>query len=95
MLRNPSTASDVEVQFDRQLLAAWLNLANGAVAWDELVDTDGDGLISAQELASLMRNLGDQTTDEQAADVVRAMDSDGDHRISLDEFARYMSQNQG
>ncbi|GAA1456480.1 EF-hand domain-containing protein [Nocardiopsis exhalans] len=59
-----------------------------------LVDIDGDGLISAQELASLMRNLGDQTTDEQAAEVVRAMDSDGDERISLEEFARYMSRNQ-
>ncbi|WP_017590661.1 EF-hand domain-containing protein [Nocardiopsis ganjiahuensis] len=59
-----------------------------------LVDTDGDGLISAQELASLMRNLGDRTTDEQAAEVVRAMDGDGDQRISLEEFARYMSRNQ-
>lgn len=58
-----------------------------------LVDIDGDGLICAQELASLMRNLGDQTTDEQAAEVVRAMDSDGDERISLEEFARYMSSN--
>ncbi|MFE1170628.1 EF-hand domain-containing protein [Nocardiopsis sp. NPDC058789] len=60
-----------------------------------LVDTDNDGLISAQELAALMRNLGDQTTDEQAAEVVRAMDGDGDQRISLEEFARYMSRNQG
>jgi Ca2+-binding EF-hand superfamily protein len=59
-----------------------------------LVDTDGDGLISAQELASLMHNLGDQTTQEQATEVVRAMDSDGDERISLEEFARYMSRNQ-
>lgn len=60
-----------------------------------LVDVDGDGLISAQELATLMRNLGDETTEEQAAEVVRAMDSDGDQRISLEEFARYMSQNRG
>lgn len=60
-----------------------------------LVDVDGDGLISAQELASLMRNLGDPTTEEQAAEVVRNMDSDGDQRISLEEFARYMSQNKG
>jgi subtilisin family serine protease len=28
--------------FDRQLLAAWLNFANGAVAWDALIDTNGD-----------------------------------------------------
>lgn len=60
-----------------------------------LVDVDGDGLISAQELATLMRNLGDETTEEQAAEVVRAMDFDGDQRISLEEFARYMSQNKG
>ncbi|WP_067602152.1 EF-hand domain-containing protein [Nocardiopsis listeri] len=60
-----------------------------------LVDVDGDGLISAQELASLMHNLGDETTEEQAAEVVRTMDSDGDQRISLEEFARYMSQNKG
>ncbi|MEE2039094.1 EF-hand domain-containing protein [Nocardiopsis sp. CT-R113] len=58
-----------------------------------LVDTDGDGLISAQELASLMRNLGDECTDEQAAEVVRSMDGDGDSRISLEEFAGYMAQN--
>ncbi|MDE3722998.1 EF-hand domain-containing protein [Nocardiopsis sp. N85] len=56
-----------------------------------LVDIDGDGLISADELTALMRNLGDECTDEQAADVVRSMDTDGDSRISLEEFARFMS----
>lgn len=30
---------------DRQLLAAWLNFANGAIGLDELVDTDGDGVV--------------------------------------------------
>jgi hypothetical protein len=29
----------------RQLLAAWLNFANSAVGYDELVDTDGDGVV--------------------------------------------------
>ncbi|MDT0327988.1 EF-hand domain-containing protein [Nocardiopsis lambiniae] len=56
-----------------------------------LVDIDGDGRISAEELTALMRNLGDECTDEQAADVVRSMDTDGDSRISLEEFARFMS----
>ena len=28
--------------FDQQLLAAWLNFANGAVEWNRLVDTNGD-----------------------------------------------------
>jgi subtilisin family serine protease len=48
VLRNPSGSSSVEVQLDRQLLAAWLNFANGAVAWDELVDTDGDGVADTE-----------------------------------------------
>ena len=30
-------------KLDRHLLAAWLNFANGAFGYDELVDTDGDG----------------------------------------------------
>lgn len=34
---------DPRVQLDRQLLAALLNFANGAVGYAELVDTDGDG----------------------------------------------------
>ena len=29
-------------ELDRQLLAAWLNFANGGYGWDQLVDTDGD-----------------------------------------------------
>jgi hypothetical protein len=31
-------------QLDRDILTAWLNFANGAVGWDELVDTDGNGV---------------------------------------------------
>ena len=34
----------MEEIFDRQLLAAWLNFANGAIGLDELVDTDGDDI---------------------------------------------------
>ncbi|WP_304452390.1 EF-hand domain-containing protein [Nocardiopsis sp. YSL2] len=60
-----------------------------------LVDSDGDGRISAGELAELMRRLGDECTEERAAEAVRAMDGDHDDLISLAEFAAYMSQNQG
>ena len=34
----------MQALLDVQLLAAWLNFANGAIGWDELVDTTGDGL---------------------------------------------------
>ena len=40
-----ASAKKADDQFDRQLLAAWLNLANGAVDLDTLVDTDGDGVV--------------------------------------------------
>jgi hypothetical protein len=35
---------DMRDILDRQLLAAWLNFANGGVSYDEMVDTDGDGV---------------------------------------------------
>ncbi|WP_028649176.1 EF-hand domain-containing protein [Nocardiopsis sp. CNT312] len=58
----------------------------------DLVDTDGDGLISVDELHALMGNLGDDCTRERAAAVVRSMDTDGDGRISLEEFTAYMDR---
>jgi hypothetical protein len=39
-----ANASEMIDQLDRQLLAALLNFANGAVEWDELIDTDGNGI---------------------------------------------------
>lgn len=56
----------------------------------ELVDSDGDGLISADELKQVMLALGDDITDEQAREYVRKVDSDGDGRISLEEFASFL-----
>jgi hypothetical protein len=52
---------EMTVQFDRQLLALWLNFANGAVDYGELVDTDFDyvpdtpllGVLCAAEAARL------------------------------------------
>jgi len=41
VLKTNGTSSMDEI-FERQLLAALLNFANGAVAWDQLIDTDGD-----------------------------------------------------
>lgn len=42
LMHPANSLGDIRVQFDRQLLAAWLNLANGAIEYDELVDTDFD-----------------------------------------------------
>lgn len=42
MMHPANSNGDIRIQFDRQLMAAWLNLANGAIDYDELVDTDFD-----------------------------------------------------
>jgi Ca2+-binding EF-hand superfamily protein len=58
----------------------------------EIVDANKDGHISAAELKQLMKALGEDITDETAADVVKQMDSDGDGEISLQEFSDYMAR---
>jgi calmodulin len=58
----------------------------------EIVDTNKDGHISAPELKQLMTALGENITDETAAQVVKQMDSNGDGEISLEEFSTYMSR---
>ncbi|HZB51518.1 MAG TPA: EF-hand domain-containing protein [Mycobacteriales bacterium] len=55
-----------------------------------LIDTNGDGLISAAELVRLMQALGDEVTDEAAGQAVALMDDDGDGLISLPEFAGFL-----
>lgn len=44
VLHTGGSRGDMTELFERQLLAAWLNFANGAFGWTELVDTTGDGV---------------------------------------------------
>jgi calmodulin len=57
----------------------------------ELLDTDGDGRLSAAELKNLMSALGDEITDEAAVQAVGVVDDDGDGLISIEEFASWLS----
>ncbi|WP_017622491.1 EF-hand domain-containing protein [Nocardiopsis chromatogenes] len=58
----------------------------------ELVDADGDGRISADELVSLMDRLGGKVTRERAEALISAMDADGDGLITLEEYTRFMNE---
>jgi hypothetical protein len=61
-------------QLDRELLVAWLNYANGGIAYDELLDSDGDGfgdtlllnLMQAAETVRLNPNSTVKEIKEQA-----------------------------
>ena len=57
----------------------------------ELVDGDGDGFVSANELKQLMHVLGEEVTDDQLARVMSGADRGGDGLISLQEFADFMA----
>ena len=61
----------------------------------ELIDSDGDGFISAAELVRLLTVLGEEVREEQAKEIVRAADTSSDDLISLEEFASYMAAKAG
>jgi hypothetical protein len=44
VLNAAKTGGNARKILDRQLLAAWLNFANGSVGWTQPVDTDGDAV---------------------------------------------------
>lgn len=55
-----------------------------------IVDTDGDGLISAEELVRLADLLGQPLGEEGAAAVIAKVDADGDGLINLEEFGEWL-----
>jgi Ca2+-binding EF-hand superfamily protein len=65
---------------------------NEYAATFKLVDADGDGLISASELQRLMGVMGKEISEDQAVEMITSIDSDGDSRISLEEFATFLSR---
>ncbi|PPS06835.1 hypothetical protein GOBAR_AA13816 [Gossypium barbadense] len=56
----------------------------------KVFDRDQDGFISANELRQVMMNMGERLTMEEAEQMIREADLDGDGVVSFDEFARMM-----
>ncbi|GAA4913889.1 EF-hand domain-containing protein [Streptomyces coeruleoprunus] len=55
----------------------------------EEIDTDGDGYITADELKESLQGDG-KVSPENLAVIVRMADEDGDRRIDLDEYAKFV-----
>jgi calcium-binding protein CML len=55
-----------------------------------VLDTDGDGFLTADEIAAALRRGGDRVSDAEIARIVAAADADGDGRVSLGEFRRIL-----
>ncbi|MFF8845876.1 EF-hand domain-containing protein [Streptomyces sp. NPDC015127] len=55
----------------------------------EEIDTDGDGYITAAELKESLQGNG-KVSAENVAVIVEMADTDGDRRIDLDEYAKFV-----
>ena len=55
-------------------------------------DSDGDGTISAEELANVLRSFGDEVTEDEVRKVINTFDIDGNGTIEFNEFLIMMAQ---
>ena len=55
-----------------------------------MFDKDGNGKISKEELKLVMKNLGENLTDEEINEMIREADDDGDGHVDFDEFVKMM-----
>jgi calmodulin len=53
-------------------------------------DKDGDGYITAVELKLVMKQLGEELSQEQLSDMMREADGNGDGKIDFGEFCKMM-----
>ncbi len=53
-------------------------------------DKDGNGLVSAAEFAHVLTHLGEQMTDEEAAEIVREVQQDVDGNVKYEDLIRVM-----
>lgn len=61
--------------------------------WDfSSVDSDEDGNIDSAEFESLMDSLGAEMTQEKLRIAFRGTDTDGNGKISCDEFIKWRCQ---
>merc|ERR1712117_953006 len=54
----------------------------------KLFDADGDGMISADELKTLITKVGGEMADAEAKALIHAADKDGSEGIDFEEFAQ-------
>jgi calmodulin len=54
-------------------------------------DKDDSGTISAAELRDIMSSNGEKFTEEEAEEIFREADTDGDGQVNYEEFVKMMT----
>lgn len=58
----------------------------------DIIDRNGDGAITADDLATVMRAIGQSPTSGELTDMIREVDADGNDNIDFTEFLALMSR---
>ncbi|XP_022334734.1 neo-calmodulin-like [Crassostrea virginica] len=58
----------------------------------KLFDTDNNGFITVAELRNILTDTGEKIRPEEADELIKAIDKDGDGKIDYEEFCRMMSE---
>ena len=54
----------------------------------EVMDANKDGVVTKDELKSLLKGLGEEVTDEVIDEMIKIADENGDGKIQFDEFCK-------
>ncbi|KAG6500385.1 probable calcium-binding protein CML18 [Zingiber officinale] len=57
----------------------------------DVYDLDGNGLISAEELHRVLKQLGEKCSVKDCTRMIRSVDVDGDGNVNFEEFKRMMA----
>merc|ERR1712154_720516 len=97
LARSTLRHSDTQTLNTRDNIIATMAGANEAELREafKLFDADGDGMISAEELVTLISKVGGQMADAEAKALIHAADKDGNMGIDFGEFAKLDTDNSG
>eukprot|EP00903_Cladosiphon_okamuranus_P015076 g13945.t1 len=70
---------DMETDYEKEISGAF-----------EFFDKNKDGMVDRQELAEIMRGLGDKLSDSEIDLLINAADKNNDGTISMQEFVTFM-----
>ena len=57
-----------------------------------VMDTNGDGVVTKDELKSLLKGLGEDVNDDVVDEMIKMADENGDGKIQFQEFVNAATQ---